>query len=105
MQALSFVTGKDITEALRIAEELDLYGIGIGSSVTRKDIELAHDRGFRVMTWIPKTKWANVRAVKKNPDFIQTDKLIHMLKMFGKYRPDYYEKKGSEASMTSSSGE
>lgn len=52
VQALSFVTGKDITEALRIAEELDLYGIGIGSSVTRKDIELAHDRGFRVMTWM-----------------------------------------------------
>ncbi|UCH63107.1 MAG: hypothetical protein JSU77_01230 [Fidelibacterota bacterium] len=87
VQALQFITGAGITNGIPIAEELGLYGIGIGSSVTRRDIELAHGKGFRVMTWTPKTKWANVKAVKKSPDFIQTDKPIHMLKMFGKYSP------------------
>lgn len=87
VQALQFITGAGITNGILIAEELGLYGIGVGSSITRKGIELAHEKGFRVMTWTPKTKWANVKAVKKNPDFIQTDKPIHMLKMFGKYSP------------------
>ena len=86
VQALQFITGKDMVKGISIAEELDLYGIGIGSVVTKKDIKLAHEKGFRVMTWIPKTKWANVKAVKKNPDFIQTAELAHLLQLFGKYK-------------------
>jgi len=87
VQTLQFITGAGITNGILIAEELGLYGIGIGSSITRKDVELAHEKGFRVMTWTPQTKWANVKAVNKSPDFIQTGKPIHMLKMFGKYSP------------------
>lgn len=86
VQALQFITGKGIADAIFIAEELNLYGIGIGSAITRKDIELAHEKGFRVMTWIPKTKRANVKAIRKNPDFIQTAKPIHMLKILRKNR-------------------
>lgn len=92
VQAYQFITGAGITAGIQIAEDLDLYGIGIGSAVTRKDIELAHEKGFRVMTWTPKTRWANIRAIKKNPDFIQTAKPIHMLKLFGKYRDGYQDK-------------
>lgn len=87
VQVLEFITGKGITDGIRIAEELDLFGIGMGSDITGKDVKLAHEKGFRVMTWIPKTKWANVKAVRKNPDYIQTAKPIHMLKIFGKYKP------------------
>jgi len=86
VQALQFITGKDMSMGIIIAEDLDLYGIGIGSKVSRKDIKKAHEKGFRVMTWIPKTKWANVKAVKKNPDFIQTANLVHLLQLFGKYK-------------------
>lgn len=80
-----FVTGRGIMKGIPIAEDLGLYGIGVGSSVTREEVALAHEKGFRVMTWTPKTRWANERAVKKNPDFIQTDQLIHMLKLFRRY--------------------
>ena len=83
---LQFITGKDITEGILIAEELDLFGIGIGSAIISRDVELVHERGFRVMTWIPKTKRANVKAIRKNPDFIQTAKPIHMLKILRKYK-------------------
>ena len=86
VQVLQFITGTDIDDGIRIARELDLYGIGIGSSITRKDIELAHSNGLRVMTWIPKTKRANVKVVRKNPDFIQTAKLDHMVHILGKSR-------------------
>lgn len=86
VQALQFIVCSKVTEGIRIAEQLDLYGIGKGSAITKRDIELAHEKGFRVMTWIPKTKWGNVKAIRKNPDFIQTAKLIHLLKIFGRYR-------------------
>ena len=81
IQVLQFITGTDIDDGIQIAKELDLYGIGIGSSVTRKDIELAHNYGLRVMTWTPKSKWANMKAVRKNPDFIQTAKLEDLVKI------------------------
>ncbi len=86
VQVLQFIVCSEITDGIRIAEQLDLYGIGKGSAITKSDIELAHEKGFRVMTWIPKTKGGNVKAIRKNPDFIQTAKLIHLLKIFGKYR-------------------
>jgi len=81
VQVLQFITGTDTDDRIQIAKELDLYGIGIGSSITRKDIELAHNYDLRVMTWTPKSKWANVNAVRKNPDFIQTAKLKHMVQI------------------------
>ncbi|MCK4903057.1 MAG: hypothetical protein KAS35_00085 [Candidatus Marinimicrobia bacterium] len=87
VQVLQFITGTGITDGIRIARELDLYGIGIGSSITRKDIELAHSNDLRVMTWIPKSKWANVKVIRKNPDFIQTAKLDHMVQLLSKSRP------------------
>jgi len=81
VQVLQFITGSDIDGGIQIAKKLDLYGIGIGSSITRKEVELAHCNGLRVMTWIPKSKWGNVKAVRKNPDYIQTAKLDHMMQM------------------------
>jgi len=81
IQVLQFITGSNIDDGIRIAKELDLYGIGIGSSVTRKDIELAHSNALRIMTWIPKSKWGNVKAVRKNPDFIQSAKLEHLVEI------------------------
>lgn len=79
--AFQFITGKGIKKGIPIAEKLGLYGIGVGSSATKTDIALAHQKGFKVMTWTPKTRWANERAVKKNPDFIQTDQPIHLVKL------------------------
>ncbi len=86
LPVLQFITGHGIEAGIPIAKELNLYGIGSGSIVTGRDIDLAHEKGFRVMTWTPKTKRANIKAVQKNPDFIQTAKPIHMLKILGKYK-------------------
>ena len=83
VQVRQFITGSDIYDGIQIAKELDLYGIGIGSSITSKEVELAHSNGLRVMTWIPKSRWGNVKAVRKNPDFIQTAKLEHMVQILG----------------------
>lgn len=85
-QVLQFITGTGIIAGIPIAEELDLYGIGSGSIATGRDIKIAHEKGFRVMTWTPKTKRANIKAIRKNPDFIQTGKPVHMLKILDKYK-------------------
>ncbi len=87
VQVLQFITGSDIDDAIQIAKEFDLYGIGVGSSITRKDVELAHNNGLRVMTWIPKSKWGNVKTIRKNPDFIQTAKLDHIVQIMGYSKP------------------
>lgn len=81
VQVLQFITGRNMMEGIRIAKDLDLYGVGIGSSITRKEVELAHSNNLRVMTWIPKSKWGNIKAVRKNPDFLQTDKLEHLIQI------------------------
>ena len=86
-QVLQFITGTDIDDGIQIAKELGLYGIGIGSSITRKEVELAHSNGLRVMTWIPKSKRGNIKAVHKNPDFIQTAKLEHMVQILDNPEP------------------
>jgi len=87
VQVLQFTTGSEIDTAIQIANELDLYGIGIGSSITRKEVELAHNNGLRVMTWVPKSKWDNIKAVRKNPDFIQSAKLEHLVQILGHPNP------------------
>lgn len=86
VRTLRFVTGAKFKDALRIAENLGLYGIGIGSKITRRQISIAHDKGFRVMTWTPKTPRGNIKAINKNPDFIQTDQPDHMLQVFGRLK-------------------
>lgn len=83
-QVLQFVTGRDIEKVIWIANKLNLYGIGIGSSITSPDILLAHQNGLRVMTWAPKSKWGNLRAVKKSPDIIQSSKVDHLVKLLNK---------------------
>ncbi len=82
----AIITAKDDEDAIRIAEELGLYGIGIGSKITRNEIRRAHAKGFRVMTWTPKTPRDNIKAINKHPDFVQTDQPVHMLRVLGRYR-------------------
>lgn len=84
LDVLQFITGKGIHGGISVAADLGLYGIGVGSSVTSRDIKMAHNAGFRVMTWTPGNAFENVRAVRKNPDFIQTADLPHLIRFLGK---------------------
>ena len=79
-----FITGKGISNGIQIATDLKLFGIGVGSSASSRDIKTAHENGLRVMTWTPRNAFENIRAVRKNPDFIQTADLDHLLKFLEK---------------------
>ena len=78
-----FITGKGVEKGLRIASKLGLFGIGVGSSISKKEVEKAHNLGVFVMTWTPTNAFSNAQAVRKNPDYIQTAYLTHLVKFLG----------------------
>ena len=78
-----FITGKGVEKGLRIASELGLFGIGVGSRISKKEVEKAHNLGVNVMTWTPTNAFSNAQAVRKNPDYIQTADLTHLVKFLG----------------------
>ena len=78
-----FITGQGVEKGLRIASKLGLFGIGVGSRISKKEVEKAHNLGFYVMTWTPTNAFSNAQAVRKNPDYIQTAYLTHLVKFLG----------------------
>lgn len=72
---------------LKIAEYMDLYGIIIESDyITKEQVALAHEKGIRVTLFNVKSKEEHLNAILKSPDFIQSDDIIYLLKVFGKYK-------------------
>ena len=82
-----FIYPNDFEDGFQIASTMNLFGITIHTDyITTSQLKLAHDNGFRVTLWGIGTNQANIDAILKSPDFIQTDKPIHLLKVFGKYK-------------------
>ena len=79
-----FITGQGVEKGLTIASELGLFGIGVGSRISKKEVERAHGLGLRVMTWTPTNALSNARAVRKNPDYIQTADVAHLVRLLGR---------------------
>jgi glycerophosphoryl diester phosphodiesterase len=76
-----FIYPSSFDEGLRIATDLNLYGITISNQKISKDqIQLAHDKNFRVALWNVQSSSDNYDAIKKNPDYIQTDKLRDLIR-------------------------
>ena len=77
-----FIYPPSFGEGIKIAEELNLYGITISiENINKEQMALAHSLGFRVAIWNTRTPKKNIQGIEKNPDFIQTDKLEHLLKI------------------------
>jgi glycerophosphoryl diester phosphodiesterase len=82
-----FIYPADFESGFKIAKSMNLYGITIHTDyITEAQVKLAHENGIRITLWGINSESRNVDAVLKNPDFIQTDKIIHLLKIFGKYK-------------------
>jgi glycerophosphoryl diester phosphodiesterase len=77
----SFETG------VNIATILHLDGITIHNDyITSEQVNLAHSKGISITLWGINTEEDNLKAIYKNPDNIQSDKIIHLLKVFDKYK-------------------
>ena len=49
-------------------------------SLSKSDIVRAHEMGLKVMVWGTSSEQDHLEALKLNPDFIQADNLLFILK-------------------------
>lgn len=86
-----FIYPQTFEEGLETATELNLYGITISNEgITTEQLTEAHDKGFRVAVWNVQTENENIDAIRKNPDFIQTDKVKHLVETMQATDEVYY---------------
>jgi glycerophosphoryl diester phosphodiesterase len=77
-----FIYPSSFDAGLNIALTLQLYGITISTrDITKEQIKIAHNNGLFVAIWNTHNAKENMAAIKKSPDFIQTDKVKNILKL------------------------
>lgn len=82
-----FIYPPDFETGLQIAKSMGLFGITIRTDlISAAQVKKAHNQGISVTLWGVNTEKDNMDGIAKNPDFIQTDKPIHLLKVFGRYK-------------------
>jgi glycerophosphoryl diester phosphodiesterase len=83
----TFILASNLHKALIAGSDAVSYGVTLrNDSVTADDISKLHEKGYRVALWGLQTDDDNVNAVQKSPDYLQSDKIIPLVKMFGKYK-------------------
>lgn len=69
-------------EGITAARTLGITGISIDwEHITSEEVALAHSEGFKIAFWNVQSDRENREAIRKNPDFIQTDKLVNLRKL------------------------
>jgi glycerophosphoryl diester phosphodiesterase len=82
-----FIYPQNFDEGLDIAKKMKLYGISISNeNITKDQVACAHDNGIRITLWNVKNAKENLNAITKSPDFIQSDDIVYLLKVFQKLK-------------------
>ena len=77
-----FIYPTSFNEGLDIATRLNLFGITISTDyVSKEEIEIAHSNNLYIAIWGIGSKSANSDGIKKNPDFIQSDKIKNLISL------------------------
>lgn len=77
-----FIYPSSYDDGLETALALDLYGITISTAaISKEQIEIAHSYNLYVAIWNTHSNSKNIEAVNKNPDFIQTDRVEHLVEL------------------------
>ena len=72
----------DIMTALPVIEAFDLQGISIAvNEISKEEVAMFHEKEIMVSVFNTHSRKSNIDAIEKNVDFIQTDKLKHLIKM------------------------
>lgn len=75
-----FYYAVDMANGIENAMDLGLQGITISNKkVDQSEIQLAHDAGLQVALFNTQSKSDNIEAIEKNPDYIQSDRLKHLI--------------------------
>jgi glycerophosphoryl diester phosphodiesterase len=77
-----FIYPRSFEEGLELALKHKLFGITISTrAVNKEQIATAHSHNLRIAIWNTHSANDNLEAIKKNPDYIQTDNLKKLLKL------------------------
>jgi hypothetical protein len=77
-----FIYPSSFESGLEIALAEKLTGITISTrNITGDQIKIAHDNGLMVAIWNTLSESDNIEAIRKNPDYIQTDEVKNLLKL------------------------
>jgi|SRR5690554_1274304 len=72
----------DFANALSLAEQYNLEGLTVTvDQLTHEKVELAHSKGIMVATFNTHSHKRNIKAVEHNVEFIQTDRVKHLVKL------------------------
>jgi len=85
MENKGIVIGSSVDEAVTNG----IFGIGTTIDTDPSEIKYAHSKGLYVMMWGAKTDTGNKKAIRLNPDILQTAKPIPILMLFDRFNFDY----------------
>ncbi len=78
-----FIDAETFEQSLKIATNLNLDGISIhDDNVTAEQVNRAHANNIAITLWSVGSEKDNIQAIKKSPDYIQTDALKHLVSVF-----------------------
>lgn len=81
-----FVLAEDFEESFQQVKQYNFYGVSVhANKVTAEQVKQAHNNNVRVTIYGVLTEKENYAAVEKCPDFMQTDDINYLLKIFQKY--------------------
>ena len=81
-----FLLTNDFNYGMETVQKWNFWGLSMSNgSVTGAQVKQAHDNNIHVTIWGVWKEKENYEAVEKCPDFIQTDDLMYLLKIFQKY--------------------
>ena len=72
----------DFEPSFELINELGLQGITIAvDNITKNQVQQAHDNGTMVAVFNTNSKSKNIDAIEKNVDFIQSDRVKHLIRL------------------------
>jgi glycerophosphoryl diester phosphodiesterase len=75
-----FINPVSFENGLETAKKMNLFGITISTeNITNNQIDIAHDNNLFVAIWSIHSTKGNKNGIRKNPDFIQTDKIKNLI--------------------------
>lgn len=81
-----FLLGEDFENDINIAQKNEFYGVSFSNNhISSMQIQDAHSKNIRVTLYGIESNKQNYDAISKQPDYIQTDDLDYVLKLFGKF--------------------
>lgn len=80
-----FVHSNNYSDGYAIAKEVKLYGITIDRlNISKEEIKAAHTQNLRVALFNMSNDQENMKAIEMNADFLQSDKMAHLIEVVSK---------------------